>query len=330
MDTIVEIRNLTKTYRRKIDKKTGLRSIFQKNDYEQVYALKGINISISRGEFVGFLGINGAGKSTTIKLLAGIMPPDEGSATINGLNTYSNIKKISPKIGILFGQRSSLVWDLPFIHSLELLKDVYSVSDTQYEESIELADRFFGIKSLLKVPVRTMSLGQRMKCEFTAILLHQPELYILDEPTIGLDIVTKKQINRFLSYLNLEYQATIFLTTHDIGVVEKSCKRIIVINNGEVLLDNATTEVVDHYPATFASLTAKDEDADIDFGQYREMIEVLNRDRNQWMIKINEKGDPAREILTFVMSSNELSGISIDKPDLESVLLYLYENQDMK
>ncbi|OMF96097.1 ATP-binding cassette domain-containing protein [Paenibacillus sp. FSL R7-0273] len=286
MDSMVEIRNLTKTYKRKIDKKTGLRSIFQKNDYEYVYALKGINISIGRGEFVGFLGVNGAGKSTTIKLLAGIMPPDEGSATINGLGTYSNIKQISQKIGILFGQRSNLVWDLPFIHSLELLKAVYSVSDPQYEESLDLADRFFEIKSLLNVPVRTMSLGQRMKCEFTAILLHQPDLYILDEPTIGLDIVTKKQINRFLSYLNQEFQATIFLTTHDIGVVEKSCKRIIVINHGEVLLDNATAEVVEQYPAIFASLSVKDEETAADFGSGR--------------------------------------------PDLESILLHLYENLDKK
>lgn len=194
MNTIIEMNHVTKAYRRKI--KSG-KGIFKSSKFETKEAIKDISFQIKEGEMVGIVGLNGAGKSTLIKSMLGILSPDSGEAKMFGRDSFQFRKKNAEYIGANFGQKSSLVWDLPFIYSLELNKKIYRVSDERYEEILEELEQFLQIGELLNVPVRTMSLGQRMKCEFAVITLHSPRLLILDETTIGLDIVIKKNIEEY-------------------------------------------------------------------------------------------------------------------------------------
>lgn len=323
MNYIIEIKGLKKRYKRKINKSNGIIDIFRKNKYEVFESVKGINLQIKRGEILGFIGLNGAGKSTTIKLLTGIMYPDEGTVTMFGLDTFKNRKNISRRIGVMFGQRSNLIWDLPFVNSLELLKEIYNISENQYEDSISLADEYLGINQLMNVPVRTMSLGQRMKCEFTAITLHQPEVYILDEPTIGLDIITKNQIKRFLKYLNGEKNCTIFLTTHDIGDVEKICKRVVVINDGRILIDEHIDKILSEVKDTFASVTFSGENIPENLEKLNG-IEILEKNKNTARIQINSSTNNPKEITSKIITEFEVLSINVEEPDLETIIVNIY------
>lgn len=323
MDYIIEIKGLKKRYKRKINKNNGIIDIFRKNKYQVFESVRGIALQVKRGEILGFIGLNGAGKSTTIKLLTGIIHPDEGTVNMFGLDTFKNRKKISSKIGVMFGQRSNLIWDLPFVNSLQLLKDIYNVPEKQYEESIKLADEYLDINELMNVPVRTMSLGQRMKCEFTAITLHQPEVYILDEPTIGLDIIIKNQINKFLKYLNEEKNCTIFLTTHDIGDVEKICQRVVVINDGSILIDDHIDKILTNVKDTFASVTFAGEDIPENFEKLNG-IDILEKNKNIARIRIDCSINSTKEIARDMITEFEIISINVEKPDLERIILNLY------
>lgn len=282
MDTIIQVQGLKKCYKRKVGDANGFTSLFKKNKYEYIDAVKEISFNIHKGEMVGFVGLNGAGKSTTIKLVTGILHPDDGLVRLLGKDSYVNRKKNAKNIGVMFGQRSNLIWDLPFINSLQLLKKIYKISDKDFSDNIDLANKFLDIKNFLNVPVRTMSLGQRMKCEFAAITLHNPDVFILDEPTIGLDILVKRQINNFLSYLNKEKNATIFITTHDINEVEKICNRVIVLNEGEILVDGLINNIINLVEDTFAVVTITDE-------KCKKAIEKIDGVK-----MINEKEDEVR------------------------------------
>ncbi len=210
---------------------------FFHREHELIHALQDVSFTIGDGEMVGYIGPNGAGKSSTIKILSGILTPDSGICKIDGLTPWKNRKEHVRRIGVVFGQRSQLWWDIPVVDSFELLKEIYSVSTPQYKQKLEELTQLLQLQELLKTPTRQLSLGQRMRCEIAASLLHNPSLLFLDEPTIGLDAVSKLAVRDFIKKLNAEQKTTVILTTHDMQDIEAIAERVILIGKGKVLLD---------------------------------------------------------------------------------------------
>ena len=208
-----------------------------------IHALRDVSFTIHDGEMVGYIGPNGAGKSSTIKILSGILTPDSGTVLVNGRVPYKNRIAHVREIGVVFGQRSQLWWDVPVIDSFELLKDIYSIPQPVYQQSLEELTELLDLKELLRSPVRQLSLGQRMRCEIAASLLHRPRILFLDEPTIGLDAVSKLAVRDFIRKQNREHKTTVLLTTHDMQDIEALASRIILIGKGEILMDGTLKDI---------------------------------------------------------------------------------------
>ena len=216
---------------------------FVRREYECVHALDDVSFTIRDGEMVGYMGPNGAGKSSTIKILSGILTPDRGSCVIDGLVPWKNRIDHVRRIGVVFGQRSQLWWDIPVIDSFELLRDIYSVEQTQYRRNLGELTELLQLGELLKTPTRQLSLGQRMRCELAASLMHNPRILFLDEPTIGLDAVSKLAVREFVRKLNREHGTTVILTTHDMQDIQALAQRVILIERGRILLDGCLEDI---------------------------------------------------------------------------------------
>lgn len=244
----IEVENLTKTYNIKKRSPTD-NSIwhFGAKKYSSMTAVNNISFSIPTGNIVGFIGANGAGKSTTIKMLTGILTPDHGRISINGLNYKKHRRQIMLKIGVVFGQRSVLCWDIPVIESFKLFKDMYRIPEKAYKENIELFSDILNLPEFIYKPPRLLSLGQRMKADLAAALLHNPEILFLDEPTIGIDVLAKAKIRDFVRKINQERKTTIILTTHDISDIEALCKKMIIIDKGTLLYNGTLEELKGEY-----------------------------------------------------------------------------------
>ena len=212
-------------------------------EYEVIHALNDVSFTIHDGEMVGYIGPNGAGKSSTIKILSGILTPDSGTVLVDGRVPYRNRIDHVREIGVVFGQRSQLWWDVPVIDSFELLKDIYSISDSQYRQSLEELTELLNLSELLRSPARQLSLGQRMRCEIAASLLHQPHILFLDEPTIGLDAVSKLAVRDFILKQNQVHKTTVILTTHDMQDIESLTHRILLIGKGQILMDGSLDDI---------------------------------------------------------------------------------------
>ncbi len=242
---MIEFRDVCKTYRvnrRKAGLGNAAKSFFRR-EYETVNALNHITFDIDEGEMVGYIGPNGAGKSSTIKILSGILTPDSGVCIVDGQIPWKNRKEYVRQIGVVFGQRSQLWWDIPVIDSFELLKTIYSVSTPRYNRKLEELTQLLHLEEILKTPTRQLSLGQRMRCEIAASLLHEPRLLLLDEPTIGLDAVSKIAVREFIKRMNEEHKTTVILTTHDMQDIEAIARRVILIGRGQVLLDGTLEDL---------------------------------------------------------------------------------------
>jgi len=211
--------------------------------YEVIHALHDVTFTIGDGEMVGYIGPNGAGKSSTIKILSGILTPDSGTVLVDGRIPYKNRIEHVREIGVVFGQRSQLWWDVPVIDSFELLKDIYSISDFGYKQSLEELTALLNLSELLRSPARQLSLGQRMRCEIAASLLHRPRILFLDEPTIGLDAVSKLAVQDFILQQNKSHGTTVILTTHDMQDIEALTSRIILIGKGQILMDGTLDDI---------------------------------------------------------------------------------------
>lgn len=220
----------------------ALKALFHR-EYETVHALNDVSFTINDGEMVGYIGPNGAGKSSTIKILSGILTPDSGTVLVDGRIPYRNRIEHVRQIGVVFGQRSQLWWDVPVIDSFELLKDIYSISNSQYKRSLEELTELLHLEELLRSPARQLSLGQRMRCEIAASLLHRPRILFLDEPTIGLDAVSKLAVRDFILKQNKTHRTTVILTTHDMQDIEALAGRIILIGKGQILLDGSLEDI---------------------------------------------------------------------------------------
>ncbi|MEZ3444714.1 MAG: ATP-binding cassette domain-containing protein [Lachnospiraceae bacterium] len=229
----IEVKNLTKTYK--------VKNHFKK--YSLMTAVDNISFTIPSGDIVGFIGANGAGKSTTIKMMTGILTPDHGTISINGLNFEKNHRQIMLKIGVVFGQRSVLCWDIPVIESLKLFKDMYHIPEKTYKENMEIFSDILNLSEYIDKPPRLLSLGQRMRADLAAALLHNPEILFLDEPTIGIDVLAKAKIRDFIREMNQERNTTIILTTHDISDIEALCSKMMIIDKGTLLYNGTLQEL---------------------------------------------------------------------------------------
>jgi ABC-2 type transport system ATP-binding protein len=222
----------------------ALRNLFER-EYREVRAVDGISFAVSAGEMLGCLGPNGAGKSTTIKMLTGILTPTAGQVEVLGLSPQRRRKEVAARIGVVFGQRTQLWWDLPLIESLDLLRYIYRVPAARYRRNLDTFRALLDLDAFLNTPVRQLSLGQRMRGDLAAALLHDPDVLYLDEPTIGLDVVGKHRIRDFLRTINRERGVTVVLTTHDMADVEQLCSRLLIIDHGQLLYDGGLRHIVD-------------------------------------------------------------------------------------
>ncbi len=242
---IIEVRDLVKEFRRhkRYPGPLGaVRTLFTR-EYTTHKAVDGVSFSIGRGEAVGYVGPNGAGKSTTIKMLTGILVPTSGRVLVNGRVPHQARRENARRIGVVFGQRSQLWWDLPLIDSFDLHRHVYGIAPDRYRENLGFCEAVLGVGEFAQVPVRQLSLGQRMRAELAMALLHEPEILFLDEPTIGLDVLAKDRIREFLRAVNREREVTIILTTHDLKDIEEICPRLMVINTGRVIYDGTVSDL---------------------------------------------------------------------------------------
>lgn len=236
---MIEVKNLTKEFKKPVRKQGvwGMITTLFSKEYETKVAVNNVSFTIHDGEIVGYIGSNGAGKSTTIKMMCGILNPTSGEVRIDGEMPYKKRMQVAEKIGVVFGQKTQLWWDIPLIESFKVLKEIYRVSDEEYEERMEFLCETLDLKEFLSQPVRTLSLGQRMRADLAASWLHNPNILFLDEPTIGLDVWVKEKIRQAIKTMNEKYNTTVILTTHDMQDIENLCSRIIMIEEGKVIYD---------------------------------------------------------------------------------------------
>ena len=242
---MIELKHISKTFRvakRDSGFREAAKALFRK-EYTLVHALQDVSFSIADGEMVGYIGPNGAGKSSTIKIMSGVLTPDSGSCVINGRTPWKERTEHVQQIGVVFGQRSQLWWDVPVIDSFELLRDIYRIQPEQYRKNSQRLIELLQLGDIVKTPVRQLSLGQRMRCEIAASLLHDPKILFLDEPTIGLDAVSKIAVRDFIKTVNRENKTTVILTTHDMQDIEALTERILLIGKGKILLDGSLEDL---------------------------------------------------------------------------------------
>ncbi|MBO5113925.1 MAG: ATP-binding cassette domain-containing protein [Lachnospiraceae bacterium] len=255
---MITMQHVCKTY--KVSKRdagfsSAFKALFHK-EYEYIHALDDVSFTISDGEMVGYIGPNGAGKSSTIKILSGILTPEQGTCLVNGMTPWKNRIAYVKNIGVVFGQRTQLWWDVPVMDSFELLKEIYRIDTPSYRRTLTELTEMLGLSSLLQMPVRQLSLGQRMRCEIAASLLHDPEILFLDEPTIGLDAVSKLAVRDFIKKRNQEKNTTVILTTHDMQDIEALTDRVILIGKGSILLDGTIEDIKTGFESTEEALAA--------------------------------------------------------------------------
>ena len=322
---IITVENLSKNF--KIYKRRagfwGNLSSTVSRQHDIIRAVDDVNFSLERGELVGYIGANGAGKSTTIKMLTGILVPTSGRIDVMGLTPYRHRKENTRRIGVVFGQRTQLWWDLPVIDSFELLKHIYEIPQNLYKQNLEFFSEMLQLQPFLSTPVRRLSLGQRMRCDLTAALLHDPEILYLDEPTIGLDVIAKEQGRQFLRQVNAERQVTVILTTHDLNDVEKVCQRLIIIDSGKIIYDGGIDALKERYGKTRMLI--------VDLAQgysdiQLEAVDLIRRDGNRIWLAFDRDTISASEVITQLTVRYEIQDLTISEPEIEEIVRRIYES----
>jgi ABC-2 type transport system ATP-binding protein len=288
---------------------------------EVVSAVAGIDLKIERGAMVGYIGPNGAGKSTTIKMLTGILVPSAGTVRVDGLEPSRERTVLAARIGVVFGQRSQLWWDLPLRDSFELLRHVYRVPTSRHAANLARFTAGLDLGPLLDVPVRQLSLGQRMRGELTAALLHDPSILLLDEPTIGLDVVSKEAVREFLLALNREQGTTVLLTTHDLSDVERLCDRLLIIDHGRLIEDGTVGGITERYGTERTLVVDLAEPGPALRVEGAEVVRVEGP--RQWL-RFSRHDVTASELLTRVTATVEVRDLSVEEPDIESIVREIY------
>lgn len=319
---MIKIENLTKEYHI-VKKDPGLKGAIKGLVSPQRTTLKAVdnlNFSVERGEIVGFIGPNGAGKSTTIKMMSGILTPTSGAAYINGSDIAKNRKDVVRNIGVVFGQRTQLNWDLRLSETFELLRHIYQIDKQEYEDTLDMFDEILGIRELLDKPVRQMSLGQRVKGDLVASMLHSPEVLFLDEPTIGLDVSSKYALRKFIKEINRIRKTTVILTTHDLGDIEELCSRIIIINNGRMMEDGNLRDIVDRI-APYKTLVVEYYDDEI---AEHEKCEIIEHTDNVAKYRFMKSEITAAGLIADLSSKKKIRDVSIEEPGIDDIIRVAY------
>ena len=331
---MIRVENLTKEFR--ISKKypgfKGAIKSFFSTEYTTKKAVDGISFEINDGEIVGYIGANGAGKSTTIKMMTGILTPTNGIVSVNGLVPYENREKNAKNIGVVFGQKTQLWWDLPISETFSLLKDIYDVSDEDFEERMRFLKDVLGLEEFFLSPVRTLSLGQRMRADLAAALIHNPNVIYLDEPTIGLDIVVKERVRKAIKEINEKYKTTIILTTHDLNDIEELCSRIIIIDSGKKIYDGELNGVKEKFGyLTTVEIQIKEE---VDLEKFNEFDEMKVDDEfkieykeNKLALTFNKNKMSSADVIGRVMKKLTVIDFVIKETSIEDIVKKMYRNE---
>lgn len=328
MMVMISARELSKDYRiyqREKGFKNSLKSLL-KREYTLKQAVKNINFDINKGELVGYIGPNGAGKSTTIKMLSGILVPSSGSITVNGITPYLNRKENARNIGVVFGQRSQLYWDLPMEETFDLYKKMYRIDDEVFKKNVRYYIELLEMEEFLRRPVRQLSLGQKMKANIAIAMLHNPAIIYLDEPTIGLDVVAKKRIRQFIKEINRERETTVILTTHDMDDIEEICNRIIMIDNGQILYDGTLANFKHHYGKKHMVIV-EFLDEDIVLEEKRLVVSDDGKYRKSFIFSEDEIS--VAEAINYLTRNFTITDLKIKEPNVEETVRRIYESQKL-
>lgn len=327
MVEVIKVKNLWrqfKTYKREAGFLAALKSL-AKREYIVKDALKGISLSIKKGEIIGLIGPNGAGKSTLIKILSGVLYPTKGEVDVLGFVPWQDRIKYTKDIGVVFGQKTQLWWDIPAIDSFDMNRGMYEVSDEDYKERLDLMAKLLEIEEIMKKPVRQLSLGERMRCEVVQALLHNPKIVFLDEPSIGLDIIAKERMREFILEMNKKHGTTFIITTHDMGDIEKLCERIIIINHGRTIYDGSVKDVRKKF-ANRKIIHCKFSEPTLvkssDVGGCR----IITRNRHESVIEVDLHKVKLRNVIDNLMRKYglKIEDMGISEPPIEEIIALIY------
>ena len=324
--SFIEVNEVSKTFR--INKRqggiTGMIANLFVPKYEKKQAVKDISFSIEQGEMVGFIGPNGAGKSTTIKMLSGILYPDHGEIRVDGYVPYKQRKVYVGKIGVVFGQKSQLQWDLPVIDSFELLKAIYRIPEEMYHKNLNRFTEMLDMGGFLNQPVRQLSLGQRMRADIVAALLHSPKIVFFDEPTIGVDVTGKERIRNFIRELNRQDNVTMLFTTHDMQDIEKTCDRLVIIDRGSKVYDGTLQGIRERFGTT--------RQLDVEFAGEEKIapidrVVITDLENNKKRFVFENKDVRINELMNQLLSNYSVRDINISEPEIESIIRKIYSGE---
>ncbi len=329
-ENVIELSNVSKQFvstKHEPGWRGAVKGLFTKEKVTKT-AVDDVSLAIQKGEIVGYIGSNGAGKSTTIKMMSGILTPTSGNCLVNGLEPYRNRKKNAKNIGVVFGQRTQLWWDLPLSETYTVLKEIYDVSDDDYQERMNFFEEVLGLQEFIHSTVRTLSLGQRMRADLAAALLHNPKVLFLDEPTIGLDVVVKDKIRQAIREINEKYQTTVLLTTHDLNDIEQLCRRIIIIDAGKKIYDSTLEQLKKDHGYRCSILFEWKELPD------QTQLELLRNLHDKAVFEELEKGGKVTfskheltvaEVIAAVMGILEVKDIQIKETELTDIVKNIYQ-----
>lgn len=319
----IEVKNVSKefkVYKREKGFINSMKSLINPK-YEIKKAVDNISFSINKGDLVGYIGANGAGKSTTIKMLSGILYPSHGEVLVDGKIPHKNRKENAMKIGVVFGQRSQLFWDLPVEETFGLYKKMYKIQDKRFKENIDFYTELLGMGEFLKTPVRQLSLGQKMRANIAVALLHDPDIVYLDEPTIGLDVIAKSRIREFINQINKERNITLILTTHDMDDIEEICNKIIMIDKGKVLYNGTLDKFKGDYSKGYTIIVDFYDDSIIINNDY---LNVLKDDGKRKYISFKKEEISISEAITSITKNYKIKDLNIKEPNIEDIVKNIY------
>ena len=327
---MIEVSNLCKEFKKPI-REEGVLGMF-KTLFSRKYTIKkavnNISFTINEGEIVGYIGSNGAGKSTSIKMMCGILTPTSGKVLIDNIEPYKNRRLVAQNIGVVFGQKTQLWWDIPLIESFKVLKEIYQVSEEDYKERMDFLCETLGIKDFLNQPVRTLSLGQRMRADLAAAWLHNPRILFLDEPTIGLDVLVKEKIRQAIKIMNQKYNTTVILTTHDMKDIENLCSRVIIIETGEIIYDGSLLNIKDKFGDIRTVSVSLNEDVDVlSLNNFDGLVDYT-KNESSLDIKFDANKIEIDNIINYIFSSLKVVDLKIKEISIEEVVKSIFKEEE--